>query len=148
MRDTLLRTGLYFGRKKFLLSGRALVWLGKYQMGFWFSNSADGKEKSDRLHLGSLSPFLLRKFFWTCIEQKRSKKYCVISALWKSLSSLRQPLPWYLPEWWKKSSIQVAFVVSFSCAFPALCCQSSFLHLHFYGNMDVLRILGLHLSRL
>lgn len=46
MRDTLLRTGLYFGRKKLLLPERALVWLGKFQMGFWFSNSADGKEKS------------------------------------------------------------------------------------------------------
>ena len=99
MRDTLLRMGLYFGKKKLLLPGRALVWLGKFQMGFWFSNSADGKEKSDRLHLGSLSPFLLRKFFWTCIEQKRSKKYCVISALWISLSLLHRRLPWCLPEW-------------------------------------------------
>ena len=77
MRDTLLRMGLYFGKKKLLLPGRALVWLGKYQMGFWFSNSADGKEKSDRLHFGSLSPFLLRKFFWICIDRSVPKNFAL-----------------------------------------------------------------------
>ena len=47
MRDTLLRAGGVFREKEAsLVPGRALVWLGKFQMGFRFSNSADGKEKS------------------------------------------------------------------------------------------------------
>ena len=42
-------------------------------MGFWISNTAAEKEKAIGCTFVSLSPFLLRKFFWTCIDRSVPK---------------------------------------------------------------------------
>lgn len=89
MRNTLLRTGLYFGRKEFLLSGRALVWLGKFQMGFWFSNSADGKEKSG-LSSHTFNSSFFPYFTVNCLTEKPHVIYwkAVEDATWANQSDL------------------------------------------------------------
>lgn len=69
--------GVCFGRNLFCLPCPLWVWLDNFEMGFWISNTAAEKEKAIGCTFVSLSPFLLRKIFWTCIDRSVPKNFAL-----------------------------------------------------------------------
>ena len=72
---------MYFGRNLFYSPCLLWAWLDNFEMGFWISNTAAEKEKAIGCTFVSLSPFLLRKILWTCIDRSVPKNFALFQLL-------------------------------------------------------------------
>ena len=69
--------GVYFGRNLFYLPCPSWAWLGNFETALEIENTAAEKEKAIGCTFVSLSPFLLRKIFWTCIDRSVPKNFAL-----------------------------------------------------------------------
>ena len=72
---------MYFRRNLFCLPCPLWAWLGNFETALEIENTAAEKEKAIGCTFVSLSPFLLRKFFWTCIDRSVPKNFALFQLL-------------------------------------------------------------------